>query len=69
MMSNAFGHRSCCMIGAVISAAGLFISAFSPNIYFLYVSYGVILGESEYFQGSTSNMGSKIMCGWVWVPN
>ena len=41
---NKFGPRLTCMAGACISAAAIFLSTFSPNVYVLMLSYGVIGG-------------------------
>ncbi|KAK2142870.1 hypothetical protein LSH36_903g00095 [Paralvinella palmiformis] len=39
-----FGWRIVAMFGTITSSAGFFISYFAPNIYVLYVSYGILTG-------------------------
>jgi len=41
---NKFGARLTCIAGALISAISIFISTFSPNVYLLMVSYGMLGG-------------------------
>jgi len=41
---NKFGPRMTCIAGAIVSAASIFISTFSPNVYVLMISYGVLGG-------------------------
>jgi len=41
---NKFGPRKTCIAGAIISALSIFISTFSPNVYCLMISYGVLGG-------------------------
>jgi len=43
-MTNRLGWRLTTVIGSVIAAAGLCLSAFAPNVIFLYVSAGVLIG-------------------------
>lgn len=41
---NMFGPRKTCIAGAIVSAVFIFLSTFSPNVYLLMVSYGVLGG-------------------------
>jgi len=41
---NKFGPRVTCIIGALVSSLSIFVSTFSPNIYMLMISYGVLGG-------------------------
>merc|ERR1719350_895586 len=41
---NKFGPRKTCIAGAIVSAVSIFISTFSPNVYCLMISYGVLGG-------------------------
>merc|ERR1719450_2992 len=41
---NKFGPRMTCIAGAIVSAASIFISTFSPNVYVLMVTYGIVGG-------------------------
>jgi len=43
-MTNRLGWRLTTVIGSVIAAAGLCLSAFAPNVIFLYFSAGVLIG-------------------------
>jgi len=44
MLVNKFGPRKTCIAGACISSAAIFVSTFSPNVYMLMVTYGVLGG-------------------------
>ncbi len=39
-----YSYRNIAIIGSVLSALGMVSSAFVPNIYFLYVTYGLMSG-------------------------
>lgn len=43
-LTNKFGTRVVCIIGAVTSSFAIFISTYSPNVPFLMFSYGVVGG-------------------------
>lgn len=43
-LANRWGFRIVTIVGAFVGAAAFAVSAFAPNLYFLYVSYGVIGG-------------------------
>ena len=43
-MTNKVGWRLTTIIGSVIAAAGFILSAFVPNVYFLYITAGVLIG-------------------------
>ncbi|KAG1666342.1 Monocarboxylate transporter 14 [Nymphon striatum] len=51
---NRFGCRTVTIAGALLSAASLIISAFANNIYYLYGSYGILLGTG---------------CGLIYLPS
>ena len=42
-----YGCRINAMVGSVIVVCGIVLSAFAPNVYWLYVSYGVCTGTSR----------------------
>lgn len=44
-MLNRYGARLSCAIGSVITSFGLISSVFATNVYFLFVTYGVISGK------------------------
>merc|ERR1719167_632671 len=44
LLINKFGPKYTCMGGAIVSAVFIFLSTFSPNVYLLMVSYGVLGG-------------------------
>jgi len=44
VMVNKFGPRLTCIAGACVSAAAIFVSTFSPNVYMLMISYGIVGG-------------------------
>jgi len=44
LLVNIFGPRKTCIAGACIAGVAFFISTYSPNIYLLMVSYGVLGG-------------------------
>jgi MFS family permease len=43
-LTNKYGCRPICMIGAIISAIGFIGAAYSPNLQLLLVTYGLIAG-------------------------
>ena len=43
-MTNKVGWRLTTIIGSVIAAAGFILRAFVPNVYFLYITAGVLIG-------------------------
>ena len=43
-LTNKLGWRLTTLIGSVIGAAGLMLSAVAPNVYVLYMSAGVLIG-------------------------
>jgi len=43
-LTNMVGWRLTTIIGSVIAAAGFILSAFVPNVYFLYITAGVLIG-------------------------
>merc|ERR1712107_899365 len=44
VMVNKFGPRLTCIAGACVSAVAIFVSTFSPNVYMLMISYGIVGG-------------------------
>ncbi|XP_064618658.1 monocarboxylate transporter 12-like [Lineus longissimus] len=44
VLSNKFSHRVTIIVGSLIATLGLIISVHCPNIYFLYLTYGIIAG-------------------------
>ncbi|XP_052104355.1 monocarboxylate transporter 12-like isoform X2 [Mytilus californianus] len=43
-LTNRFGCRSMCILGALVAAAGFVISCFATSIYYLYCSLGILTG-------------------------
>eukprot|EP00092_Neocalanus_flemingeri_P084653 GFUD01106387.1.p1 GENE.GFUD01106387.1~~GFUD01106387.1.p1 ORF type:complete len:535 (+),score=130.06 GFUD01106387.1:51-1655(+) len=41
---NKYGPRKTCIAGALVSSLSIFLSTFSPNVYLLMLSYGVLGG-------------------------
>eukprot|EP00092_Neocalanus_flemingeri_P040553 GFUD01044159.1.p1 GENE.GFUD01044159.1~~GFUD01044159.1.p1 ORF type:complete len:530 (-),score=120.76 GFUD01044159.1:144-1733(-) len=41
---NKYGPRKTCIAGALVSSLSIFLSTFSPNVYLLMISYGVLGG-------------------------
>jgi MCP family monocarboxylic acid transporter-like MFS transporter 13/MCP family monocarboxylic acid transporter-like MFS transporter 12 len=50
------GWRNVTVLGTVISAAGLMLSYLAPNIYVLFVTYGVMTGKNLIYMCSSSHM-------------
>ncbi|XP_061857408.1 monocarboxylate transporter 9 isoform X2 [Colius striatus] len=46
---SSFGARPVAIFSGFIVAGGLMMSSFAPNIYFLYISYGIVVGSSVGF--------------------
>lgn len=46
ILNNRFGPRVTSIVGAVIASVGYIASFFARNIGFLYISMGVVVGES-----------------------
>ena len=44
ILGNHFGFANVIMLGGVICAVGMFTSSFAPNIYVLYLTYGLVWG-------------------------
>jgi len=49
ILCNRFSCRFVTILGAVICTIGVFISAFVPNLYLLYFTYGVLGGVGRSF--------------------
>ncbi len=49
VLVNRFGCRVVTIVGAVIAAFGLAVSAATPNIVVLYVTIGLCTGAKNYF--------------------
>ncbi|XP_076033225.1 monocarboxylate transporter 5 isoform X2 [Oratosquilla oratoria] len=43
-LANAYGFRVVCILGAILGALAFGASYFAPNIYFLYISFGIVGG-------------------------
>ncbi|XP_063426022.1 monocarboxylate transporter 12-like [Mytilus trossulus] len=43
-LTNRFGCRSVCILGALIATTGFIISCFATSVYFLYCSLGILTG-------------------------
>ncbi|CAG2251861.1 SLC16A14 [Mytilus edulis] len=43
-LTNRFGCRSVCILGALVATAGFVISYFATSVYFLYCSLGILTG-------------------------
>ncbi|KAJ8309968.1 hypothetical protein KUTeg_011833 [Tegillarca granosa] len=43
-LTNRYGCRKVTIIGAVIASIGFILSLFAPNIYYLYVTFGILSG-------------------------
>nr|XP_006820681.1 PREDICTED: monocarboxylate transporter 12-like [Saccoglossus kowalevskii] len=46
-LNDRYGTRPAMLIGATLSTIGLFLSSFAFNMYYLYISYGVITGTGH----------------------
>ncbi|XP_060597366.1 monocarboxylate transporter 12-like [Ruditapes philippinarum] len=44
VLTNKFGCRATTIIGAIVTSVGFILSAFSPSLYFLYFSFGILSG-------------------------
>lgn len=44
---SSFGARPVAIFSGFMVAGGLMMSSFAPNIYFLYVSYGIVVGKKH----------------------
>ena len=44
VLGNRFGFANVIMLGGVTCAVGMFSSSFAPNIYVLYLTYGLVWG-------------------------
>lgn len=42
---SSFGARPVAIFSGFMVAGGLMMSSFAPNIYFLYISYGIVVGK------------------------
>lgn len=49
LLSNRFSCRFVTMLGGLICTIGVFISAFVPDLYYLYFTYGVLGGVGRSF--------------------
>ena len=43
------GPRKCGLIGTMMLAAGVVGSAFAPNVYVLYITYGLLTGSVNFY--------------------
>lgn len=44
---SSFGARPVTIFSGFMVAGGLMMSSFAPNIYFLYLSYGIVVGKKH----------------------
>ena len=44
-MINKFGFRVCSVVGGFIAAAGISLGFFADDIFFLFVSHGILTGK------------------------
>lgn len=47
-LANAYGFRTVCILGAVISSVAFGISSFATSIYFLQFTFGVMGGKTSF---------------------
>ena len=45
ILTNKFGYRFVTILGALLEALGVFLTAFTPNLEFLYFSVGILIGK------------------------
>ncbi|KAK7484226.1 hypothetical protein BaRGS_00024475, partial [Batillaria attramentaria] len=75
-LTNRYGCRVVTMVGAAICAAGFVLSVFTPNLYFLYFSSGILAGlgfgliylpaivsVAQYFEKRRSFATGLAVCG------
>lgn len=46
-LTNRYGCRKVTVVGAVIASSGFLLSLFAPNIYYLYVTFGILSGKAN----------------------
>ncbi|KAK3579687.1 hypothetical protein CHS0354_013201, partial [Potamilus streckersoni] len=76
IMTNKYGCRVTTIVGAIVATAGLILSIFAPNLYFLYFSFGVLPGIGfgliylpaivsigYYFEGKRAFATGLAVCG------
>ena len=44
VLTNKLGYRCVTIVGAFLQALGVFLSAFTPKLEFLYFSVGILIG-------------------------
>lgn len=44
---SSFGVRAVTIFSGFLVAGGLMLSSFAPNIYFLFFSYGIVVGKKS----------------------
>ncbi len=54
-----YSYRTIAICGTIISMLGIIVSAFSPNIYILYLTYGLVPGLGFGFMYLTSMVGTQ----------
>ena len=47
-LCRRWGSRVCTMVGGVMLSMGLFLTAFSPNLVFIYFSVGIVCGKFNF---------------------
>ena len=45
VLFNKYGHRSVSFVGGILFSLGLLLTSFSPSLFYLYVSHGIITGN------------------------
>lgn len=46
---HRWGPQNAMRIGSIVMTAGLYVSAFTPSLEIMFFTYGIILGEAEFF--------------------
>ena len=46
-LTNRYGCRKVTVVGAVVASSGFLLSLFAPNIYYLYVTFGILSGKTN----------------------
>lgn len=44
-LTNNFGCRVMAIVGTLVATVGLIATIFAPNIWFMYVSFGIVVGK------------------------
>ena len=60
MLTNKYGCRPVIMLGGGISAVGLSISYFAPNLYYLFFTFGALAGTITTLEAYESVMMNSV---------